>query len=98
VLNPLPTFQDNVSVPSSKVKKSSKSTRRCVIPQKSADLINIATEVPVKRSVMPLEVSYKQGSLYLYRTSVPEKREVNKNTNGYVVHRVLGAMIVRWLG
>jgi hypothetical protein len=60
--NPLPTFRDNVSVPSSRVKKSKKSvyfltledgtdtlsrnvgkitTRRCVIPQKSADLNSI---------------------------------------------------------
>jgi hypothetical protein len=60
----VPTFRDNVSVPSSRVKKSKKrlidpwrwgryvvpkrrqriTTRRCVIPQKSTDLISIAAE------------------------------------------------------
>jgi hypothetical protein len=41
------TFRDNVSVPSSRVKKSKKrasTTKRCVISQKIADLINITAE------------------------------------------------------
>jgi hypothetical protein len=66
--NPSPMFRDNVSVPSSRVKKSNEccfiglldpwrwdryvvpkrrwtvTTRRCLTPQKSADLISIAAE------------------------------------------------------
>jgi hypothetical protein len=61
--NLLPTFRDNVSVPSSRIKKSywiswplkmvpirypetsvKNTIWRCIIPQKSADLINIAAE------------------------------------------------------
>jgi hypothetical protein len=40
--NCLPTFRDNVSVPS--VKMGPITTRRYVISQKSADLINIVAE------------------------------------------------------
>jgi hypothetical protein len=44
--NYLPTFRNNVSFPYSTVKGSKKTitTRRCVMPQKSADLTYIATE------------------------------------------------------
>jgi hypothetical protein len=37
--NPLPTFRDNVPVPFSRVKKSKVTTRRCVISQRSSDLV-----------------------------------------------------------
>jgi len=38
--NSLPTFQDNLSAPSTRVKNSRPgiTTKRCVIPQKTADL------------------------------------------------------------
>jgi hypothetical protein len=52
--NCLPTFRDNVSVPSSRVKSPSITTRRRIIPQKSADFINIATEARNQRSVFTL--------------------------------------------
>jgi hypothetical protein len=56
--NPLPTFRDNLSVPSSKVKKFENkigktvpsvffwdiTTRRCVVLQKNGPLIHIAAE------------------------------------------------------
>jgi hypothetical protein len=45
--NCLPTFRDNVSIPSSRVKSPSvvnNCHRRRVIPQKTADFINIAAE------------------------------------------------------
>jgi hypothetical protein len=49
--NPLPTFWDNILVPSSRVKKSKKNgiwytitIRRCIITQKNTDLISITAK------------------------------------------------------
>lgn len=43
-------------------------------------------EVPVGEGAMSLEVSLLQ------HTFVPLKSEVKKSTDGYVVHRLLGAL------